>query len=295
MGQGMNVSMQDSYNLGWKLGSVMSGTAHHDILSTYNAERRPIALRLIKLDKQMSEFYSQGPSDNSEEYQSFRDGFSRFLSGVSVTYEPNALVTSLAVDQKPRQCCDSSGDVPPQSTDGSAKIIPLGQRLPSHKVVRQCESTVVHLANALPSTGKWRILVFAGDLRPKEQQDIVYRLGAALQSQQRKYSRDGSHATSTVEVLLIHTGSRTSVEPLNMHEVYHSWDGALGWDLWKIFSDDAAEFEPCGSAYEKYGIDKKNGCLVILRPDQHVSFVGPLDQHMPVESFFARFMISLSQ
>jgi phenol 2-monooxygenase len=80
-----------------------------------------------------------------------------------------------------------------------------------------------------------------------------------------------------------------------MHEVYHPWDRALGWDLWKIFSDDAAEFEPCNSAYEKYGIDKKNGCLVILRPDQHVSFVGRLDQHASVESFFARFMISPSQ
>jgi phenol 2-monooxygenase len=295
MGQGMNVSMQDSYNLGWKLGAVVSGTAHHNILSTYNAERRPIALRLIELDKQMSEFYSQGPSNASEEYQSFRDGFSRFPSGVSVTYEPNALVTSLAVDQKPRQCYDSNGDFPPQSTEGIAKNIPLGQRLPSHKVVRQCESTVVHLANALPSTGKWRIMVFAGDLRSKEQQDIVYRLGAVLQSLQRKYTRDGNHATSTIEVLLIHSGSRTSAEPLDMHEVYHPWDGALGWDLWKIFSDDAAELEPCGSAYENYGIDKKNGCLVILRPDQHVSFVGPLDQHAPVESFFARFMISLSQ
>jgi phenol 2-monooxygenase len=291
----MNVSMQDSYNLGWKLRAVISGTAHHEILSTYNSERRPIALRLIELDKQMSEFYSQGPSHNSKEYQSFRDGFSRFLSGVSVTYGPDTFVTSLTVDQNPRQCCDSNGDIPPQSTDGVAKNIALGQRLPSHKVVRQCESTIVRLASALPSTGKWRTLVFAGDLHSKEQQDIVYRLGAALQSLQRKYSRDGSHAKSTIEVLLIHSGSRTSVEPLDMHEVYHPWDGALGWDLWKIFSDDAAEFEPCGSAYEKYGIDKKNGCLVILRSDQHVPFVGSLDQHASVESFFARFMISPSQ
>ncbi|GAB7331432.1 hypothetical protein MBLNU13_g02848t3 [Cladosporium sp. NU13] len=107
MGQGMNVSMQDSYNLGWKLGAVISDTAHRDILSTYNSERRPIALRLIELDKQMSEFYSQGPSSASEEYQKFRDGFSRFLSGVSVTQEPNALIANPGDpngDNAPRNC-----------------------------------------------------------------------------------------------------------------------------------------------------------------------------------------------
>jgi phenol 2-monooxygenase len=287
--------MGNPYNLGWKLGAVLSGTAHHDILSTYNAERRPIALRLIELDKQMSEFYSQGPSGASEEYQNFRDGFSKFLSGISVTYEPNALVTRLAADREPRQSGNSNGDIAPQSVAGIAKNIALGQRLPSHKVVCQCESTAVHLASALPSTGKWRILVFAGDLSSKEQEDIVHHLGETLQSLQRKYSKDGSHTTSTIEVLLLHSGSRTSVEPLDLHEVYHPWDGAQGWDLWKIFSDDAGDFEPCSSAYKKYGVDKKDGCLAILRPDQHVSFVGPLDHHSPVESFFANFMISSSQ
>jgi phenol 2-monooxygenase len=292
MGQGMNVSMQDSYNLGWKLGAVISGTARYDILSTYNLERRPIVLRLIKLDKHMSEFYSQGQSSVSEEYRSFRDGFSMFLSGVSVTYEPNTLIMHLNTDQQSCQSEGTSSDAPLQSTDGIAKSIALGQRLPSHKVVCQCESTVVHLANALPSTGKWRILVFAGDIRSKEQRDIVYRLGDTLQSLQRNYSRDGSHGTSIIEVLLIHSGSRVCVAPLSLHEVYHPWDGALGWDLWKIFSDDAGDFEPCSSAYEKFGVDKENGCLAILRPDQHVSFVGFLDQHQPVESFLARFMIS---
>jgi len=33
-GQGMNVSMQDAYNLGWKIESVINGTAERSILST---------------------------------------------------------------------------------------------------------------------------------------------------------------------------------------------------------------------------------------------------------------------
>ena len=154
-------------------------------------------------------FHLQGPSRASEEYQSFCDGFSRFQSGATVTYKPNILVISLISDRPPCRSGRSTGDVLPQSIDDNSENIALGQRLPSHKVVYQCESTVVHLANALLSTGKWRILVFAGDLCSTEQRDIVYHLGETLQDIQRKYSRDGSHTTSTIEVLLIHSGSRT--------------------------------------------------------------------------------------
>lgn len=168
----------------------------------------------------MPEFYSQGPSSASEEYRSFRDGFSKFPGGVTVAYELRILVTRLTVNQSPRQPGHFNGDVPTQSVDGIARNVALGQRLPLRKVVCQCESTLVHLAIALPSTGKWRILVFAGDLCFKEQQDIVHRLvGETLQIVQRNFSRDKSHATFTIEILLIQSGSRTSVERLDMHEV----------------------------------------------------------------------------
>ena len=46
----MNVSMQDSYNLGWKLGLVVKGIAQPSILKTYQSERRRIANDLIDFD-----------------------------------------------------------------------------------------------------------------------------------------------------------------------------------------------------------------------------------------------------
>ncbi len=53
-GQGMNVSMQDGFNLGWKLGHVLDGRAPASLLSTYSAERQVIAKDLIEFDKQWS-------------------------------------------------------------------------------------------------------------------------------------------------------------------------------------------------------------------------------------------------
>ena len=51
-GQGMNVSMQDTFNLGWKLAAVLDGRARPELLRTYSAERHAIAQGLIDFDKE---------------------------------------------------------------------------------------------------------------------------------------------------------------------------------------------------------------------------------------------------
>ncbi|MGW2043994.1 FAD-dependent monooxygenase [Streptomyces sp. NPDC001858] len=48
-GQGLNTSVQDAYNLGWKLGAVLSGRAPEALLDTYEEERRPIAEAMLGL------------------------------------------------------------------------------------------------------------------------------------------------------------------------------------------------------------------------------------------------------
>lgn len=47
-GQGLNTSVQDAYNLGWKLEAVLAG-APDSLLDTYEAERRPIAAGMLGL------------------------------------------------------------------------------------------------------------------------------------------------------------------------------------------------------------------------------------------------------
>ncbi|MFG2873701.1 FAD-dependent oxidoreductase [Streptomyces sp. NPDC048337] len=48
-GQGLNTSVQDAYNLGWKLGAVLGGLAPESLLDTYEEERRPIAAEMLGL------------------------------------------------------------------------------------------------------------------------------------------------------------------------------------------------------------------------------------------------------
>lgn len=54
-GQGMNTGIQDAYNLAWKLGQHLAG-APDTLLDTYEAERRPVAARVLGLS---SEIYAK--------------------------------------------------------------------------------------------------------------------------------------------------------------------------------------------------------------------------------------------
>ena len=47
-GQGLNIGVQDAVNLGWKLAQVVNGTSPESLLDTYQAERHPIAARVLQ-------------------------------------------------------------------------------------------------------------------------------------------------------------------------------------------------------------------------------------------------------
>jgi 2-polyprenyl-6-methoxyphenol hydroxylase-like FAD-dependent oxidoreductase len=51
-GQGLNTSLQDSYNLGWKIAAVING-APEKLLATYEEERRPIAAEMLGLSTKL--------------------------------------------------------------------------------------------------------------------------------------------------------------------------------------------------------------------------------------------------
>lgn len=51
-GQGLNTSLQDAYNLGWKLAAVLSG-APDSLLESYEAERRPVAAEVLGLSTRL--------------------------------------------------------------------------------------------------------------------------------------------------------------------------------------------------------------------------------------------------
>src|SRR4051812_37691937 len=94
-GQGMNVSMADAWNLGWKLASVLRGTARPELLDTYSAERQVIAQELIDFDREFARMFSAPPAEDGDddpqgvdpaEFQRYFVQQGRFTAGVATRY-----------------------------------------------------------------------------------------------------------------------------------------------------------------------------------------------------------------
>ncbi len=60
-GQGLNLGIQDAFNLGWKLGAEVNRWAPQGLLDTYGAERRPVAEDVLMLTRAQSELLSPEP------------------------------------------------------------------------------------------------------------------------------------------------------------------------------------------------------------------------------------------
>jgi phenol 2-monooxygenase len=88
-GQGMNASMQDTYNLGWKLASVLERRARPDLLRTYTVERHAIAQGLIDFDKEWSKIMASPPKNPGHpELQAYFVMSGRYTTGVGTQYPP---------------------------------------------------------------------------------------------------------------------------------------------------------------------------------------------------------------
>jgi len=73
-GQGLNTSVQDAYNLGWKLAAVLAG-APEALLDTYEAERRPVAADVLSLSTRLLAGFKAGDNRRTREVQQLDIGY----------------------------------------------------------------------------------------------------------------------------------------------------------------------------------------------------------------------------
>ncbi|KAF1939970.1 hypothetical protein EJ02DRAFT_445798 [Clathrospora elynae] len=258
-GQGMNVSMQDAYNLGWKLGLVVKGVAQPSILKTYQSERRRIAQDLIEFDHKFSRLFSGRPAkdvmdEEGVDMGEFKEAFLKgnmFASGLSVDYGTSMLVA------KPGNAVDQ-GD----GTDVSSKYavigkqelasgVKLGMRFPSYQVLNQSDGRSWHFQQKLRSDGRFRIVVFAGNVVSPAQssrfRSFCHELTSSLLL--------APHLHKDMEILTLHSSKRHDTELLrDFPDVLHPFDAKMGWDYDKVYVDDASYHEGYGDAYKGYGI-----------------------------------------
>ena len=153
-GQGMNVSMADAWNLGWKLAAVLRGAAPPELLHTYSEERQAVAEQLIEFDREFSRRFTARPTGSGnadlervdpEEFQRYFTAQGRFTAGVATRYGPS-VITAESADQH------------------LAEGFPIGMRFHSAPVIRLADAKRMHLGHAARADGAWRLYLF-GDAR----------------------------------------------------------------------------------------------------------------------------------
>ncbi|WP_034470342.1 FAD-dependent oxidoreductase [Afipia sp. P52-10] len=96
-GQGLNTSVQDAYNLGWKLAAVLGG-APDKLLDTYEEERRPVAEEMLGLSTRLLEAQKRGSMRRGREVHQLDIGYPE--SALSFNPSPRSGIL-LAGDRAP--------------------------------------------------------------------------------------------------------------------------------------------------------------------------------------------------
>ena len=284
-GQGMNVSMADAWNLAWKLAAVLRGGARPELLHTYSEERRAVAEQLIDFDREFSRRFtarSTGSGDadgervDPEEFQRYFTAQGRFTAGVATRYTPS-LITGEATYQQ------------------LAEGFPVGTRFHSARVIRLADAKRVHLGHAARADGAWRLYIFADGLDPVGAGSHARRLCEFLDSDAspvRRFTPARAEPDSVIDVRAIFQQGHRQLTVDAMPSVLLPRKGKFGLiDYEKMFCPDPERDD----IFDLRQVNRETGCMIVVRPDQYVSHVLPLDGHEALTDFFAGILIEANR
>lgn len=279
-GQGMNVSMQDSFNLGWKLAAVLLGRSPPKLLSTYSAERQAIAKELIDFDREFAKMFSAPPKTSADaegvdpaEFQTYFVQHGRFTAGTATRYRPSML-TGTPEHQR------------------LAEGFTIGMRFHSAPVIRLADGKPMQLGHVVKADGRWRLFLFAG-AEDRGGAGAVRALcdflAGAAESPVRRYTPHEADIDAVIDVRTVFQQGFREFSAEGLPELLLPRKGRYGLkDYEKAF---CADLKGGQDIFEMRGIDRENGCVVVVRPDQYVAQVLPLEARDELAAFFAGFML----
>lgn len=272
-GQGMNVSMQDTFNLGWKLAYVLTGLGKPLLLDTYSAERQEIAQNLIDFDREWSSMMAKKPEDfkDKDELAQFYVSTQEFPMGFMTQYRPSVLTE-------------------PGQSQALATGYPIGKRFRSAQAVRVADGNKVHLGHLHKADGRFRIYAFAdqgGLAKDSEISRWAEWMKTDPSSPIVKYTPRGADLNSVFDVKAIYQDDYTDINvhkapslflpevgPYGIEDLNNVFGGGLGTDI-----------------FAERGIDTTEGVVVVVRPDQYVAAVLPMSATERLSELFDGFLV----
>ena len=285
-GQGMNVSMQDAFNLGWKLASVLEGRAGPELLRTYSAERHAIAQELIDFDKEWSKIMASPPKDparpelggvDPQELQAYFVKSGRYTAGVATRYTATTVLTAASTHQH------------------LATGLPIGMRFHSASVVRLADAKPVHLGHAARADGAWRLYAFA-DASGKRLRELAAFLAESPNSPLRRFTPAAADIDSVIDFRAVFQQPHRELNVQELPPMLLPRKGCFGLiDYEKVFCPVSPNLKNSADIFDLRGIAREQGAMVVVRPDQYVANVLPLDAFDELAAFFGQFLLDRHQ
>jgi phenol 2-monooxygenase (NADPH) len=280
-GQGMNVSMADAWNLGWKLVSVIRGMSKPELLHTYSEERQAVARQLIDFDREFSRLFSAraaksadatGEAVDHEEFQRYFIAQGRLTAGVATRYAASMITAEPTFQHL-------------------AEGFSVGMRFHSAPVIRLADAKPVHLGHVARADGAWRIYIFADHSDPADRSSRARRVCEFLASDAspiNRFTRAGTNPDSVIDLRAVFQQGHRDLAVDKMPTVLLPRKGRFGLiDYEKMFCPDPN----AGDIFDLRGVNRDTGCMVIVRPDQYVSHILPLHGHEALAEFFEGILI----
>ncbi|MHA7303764.1 FAD-binding monooxygenase [Arthrobacter sp. TMN-49] len=269
-GQGMNVSMQDGFNLGWKLAHVLAGRSPQSLLSTYSAERQVVAKNLIDFDKEWSTMMAKKPEEfaNPSDLEDFYVRTAEFPAGFMTEYAPS-LITGAATHQN------------------LATGFPLGKRFKSALASRVCDTNPIHVGHQATADGRWRIYVFA-DQAPAGAASPVAELAQWLSTAPESplaATPKGYDADAWFDVKVIYQQNHQDIDLNAVPAAFKPLVGPFALTDYELVYGVV----PGADIFEARGLSR-DGVVVVVRPDQYVANVLPLTATTELGEFFGKIL-----
>jgi phenol 2-monooxygenase len=164
-------------------------------------------------------------------------------------------------------------------------------RFHSAPVIRLADAKPLQLGHVARADGAWRVYIFADQHHPTGHESRARKLCDFLGSDASPIARftpASAEPDSVIDVRAIFQQGHRDLAVDKMPPIVLPRKGRFGLiDYEKMFCPDPA----AGDIFDLRGVNREAGCIVVVRPDQYVSHVLPLDAHTELTGFFARILI----
>jgi phenol 2-monooxygenase len=245
-------------------------------LHTYSLERYAKAKELIDFDRDMAKLFSARSEDGavSEEFERYFKKHDRYTAGVETRYLPSLIIT-------------------PDTHQQLATGLTIGMRFHSAPVIRLADAKPTQLGHTMNADGRWRLIAFAA----AEDTGLPNGEVAALcdfllndpMSPVRRYTPPEADIDAIFDVRAVFQQGHRDLAVDKMPPLLLPAKGRYGLvDYEKVFCPDLKSSQ---DIFDMRGIDRQTGALAIVRPDQYVASIMPLQARESLAQFFDGFMV----